>query len=87
MSTISRELRTTAIFKCVVTLKSGAHKVVRMAVDKVARFAAAMRDLHTSPWLSSRYIDFFQSIGVDFREISSCKFINERTGETLITIA
>ena len=84
MSTISRELRTTAIFKCVVTLKSGAHKVVRMAVDKVARFAAAMRDLRTSPWLSQRYEEFFRSIEIDFREITSYKFINERTGDVLL---
>ena len=36
MSTISKELRTTAIFKCIVTLKNGFHKTLRMQVNKVA---------------------------------------------------
>jgi hypothetical protein len=87
MRTVKKELRTTAIFKCVVTMKNGAHKIVRMAVDKVAKFAAAMRDLHASPWLSQRYKEFFDSMEIDFSEVSSCKFINERTGEELLTIA
>lgn len=83
---MSKIIRTTAVFKCVVTLSNGMHKIVRMTIDKVAQFAAAMRELRNSPWLTARYEKFFESIEVDFRQIKSCKFINERTMETLIEI-
>lgn len=79
-------MRTTAIFKCVVTMSNGMHKIVRMTIDKVAQFAAAMRELRNSPWLTQRYERFFESIDVDWRQVKSCKFINERTMETLIEI-
>ena len=82
----SRIVRTTAIFKCVVTMRNGAHKIVRMTNDKVARFCAAMRELRTSPWLTQRYEDFFRDLEVDFRQVLSCKFINERSGDVLIEI-
>ena len=83
---MNKIIRTTAVFKCVVTLRNGMHKIVRMTIDKVAQFAAAMRQIRESPWLTARYEQFFDSIDVDWRQIRSCKFINERTMETLIEI-
>jgi len=81
---INPELKTTAIFKCIVTLKNGLHKTVRMTVEKVTTFFTALRMLKESPWLTSRYEEFFREIGIDFRDISHCKFINERTRDVLI---
>lgn len=83
---MNKIVRTTAVFKCVVTLRNGMHKIVRMTIDKVAQFAAAMRQVRESPWLTARDEQFFDSIDVDWRQIRSCKFINERTMETLIGI-
>lgn len=79
-------IRTTAIFRCIVTLKNGLHKTVRMTVEKVAKMCAALHQLKESPWLTARYEQFFLEIGIDYRYVAGCKFINESTGETLIEI-
>jgi len=75
------------MFKGIVTLKNGAHKIVRMTIDKVAQFAAAMKQLREMPWLTKRYEDFFNSLEIDSKQILSCRFFNERTGEELINLA
>ena len=65
MSTISKELRTTAIFKCIVTLKNGFHKTLRMQVNKVAQLVAALRQLKQMPWLNNRYESLFREYDID----------------------
>ena len=79
-------IRTSAVFKCIVTLKNGAHRIVRMTIDKVAKFTAAMRMLKESPWLTRRYEDFFKELDINADDVAHCKFINEWTGETLLSI-
>lgn len=79
-------IRTTATFKCVVTLANGFHKIVRMSIDKVAKMRAALRQLKESPWLTKRYVDFFREMEISATEVMGCKFINESTGEVLIEI-
>ncbi len=79
-------MKTNAIFKCVVTLSNGMHKVVRMAIDKVARMAAAVRQLKEQPWLTRRYDELFKELEILPEEFVSCKVINERTGEELLTL-
>ena len=81
-----RILRTTAIFRCIITMQDGFHKTVRMTVDKVAKMCSALKELRESPWLTRRYEDFFHEIGIDFRQVARCKFINERTNEVLLEI-
>ena len=80
-------MRTTAIFKCVVTLSNGMHKIVRMTIDKVAKLCTAFRQKKEMPWLQKRYDEFFGELGIRPNEFVSCRFINERTGEELLSLA
>ena len=82
----TRFLKTNCVFKCIVKMSNGMHKVVRMTIDKVATFAAAMRCLRECPWLTRRYEDFFSELGINYRNVESCRFINEWTGEELLSI-
>ena len=79
-------MKTNAIFKCIVTLSNGTHKIIRMAIDEVAKFCAAVRELRNSPWLIQRYTDFFRKIELNPNDFACCKFVNEYTGETLIEL-
>jgi len=78
--------RTTAIFKCIITLKSGAHKIVRMTIDKVAAVTCAVRDLKTIGLVSKRHIDFLREMEIQAYQIAGCRFINERTGQELLSL-
>lgn len=80
-------IRTTAIFRCIVTLSNGFHKTVRMTIDKVARMAAAVRQLRDMPWLTDRYSEMFDELEINPKDFVSCKFINERTGESYLELA
>lgn len=82
----SKECRTTAIFKCIVTLKNGAHRILRMSIDKVARMTAAIRELRMSPFMRQRYVDFFEDYDINAYDVEACRFINERTGQVLLSI-
>lgn len=79
--------RNSAIFRCVVTLKNGFHKTLRLTIDKVAKMCAAVRQMRELPWLTERYEQFFEKYGIVPSEFSSAKFINERTGDELVSIA
>lgn len=87
---VSKEMRSifqsTAIFKCVINLSNGMHKVVRLTIDKVAQLTAAIRELRNSPWLTDRYMKFFDDMEVDYRLVSGCRIKNEQTGAILIEI-
>ena len=79
-------IKTTAIFRCVLTLSNGTHKIVRMTIDKVAQLCAAVRQLRDFSMLVERYERLFSEIGIHPEDFACCKFINERTGEVLIEI-
>ena len=79
-------MRTTAIFKCIVTLSNGTHRIVRVTIDKVAKIVAAIREL-SQPWLSDRYQQTFEQMGISPRDFVSCRFLNERTGEELLSLS
>ena len=74
--------KTTAIFKCIITLKNGAHKIVRMTIDKVASVTCAVRDLKNIWLVSKRH----KELEVQAYQIAVCRFINERTGQELIAL-
>lgn len=82
--------RNSAIFRCVVTLKNGLHKTLRLTIDKVAKMCAAVRQMRELPelsWMNERYSQFFDKYGIVPSQFSAAKFINERTGEELVSIA
>lgn len=78
--------KTTAIFKCIITLKNGAHKIVRMTIDKVASVAYAVRDLKNVGIVSKRHVDLLRQLEIQVYQIAGCRFINERTGQELLSL-
>ena len=80
------QLRTTAIFKCIITLKNGAHKIVRMTIDKVASVTCAVRDLKNIGLVSKRHIEILKELEIQAYQIAGCRFINERTGQELLSL-
>ena len=78
--------KTTAIFKCIITLKNGAHKIVRMTIDKVASVTCAVRDLKNIGLVSKRHIEILKELEVQAYQIAGCRFINERTGQELLSL-
>lgn len=70
-------------YKCIVTLKNGAHKIVRMTKDVMARLVVAFRKNQRDPWLTERYENTFQSYGLNPAQVLKLLFINEYTGEKL----
>lgn len=78
--------KTTAIFKCIITLKNGAHKIVRMTIDKVASVTCVVRDLKNVGIVSKRHIEILKELEVQAYQIAGCRFINERTGQELLSL-
>ena len=75
------QLRTTAIFKCIVTFKSGAHRIIRMTIDNVAKLVNVFvfRDESYLFYLS-------EDEALLMKFVVGMKIINERTGEELLTL-
>lgn len=82
----NKTFRTTAIFRCIVTLASGAHRIIRLSIDKVAIFNAAMRQFRDFGMLTERYATFLNELQLAASDIISCRVINERTSRELLTI-
>lgn len=78
--------RTTATFRCIITLKNGFHKIVRMSIDKVATLNAAIKSVKEVGLLTKRYTEFLTNLELNAYDILSCKIVNERTGVELLTI-
>jgi len=70
-------------YKCIVTLKNGAHRIVRMTKDVMATLTYAFRRNQSDPWLTKRYADVFKRFDLLPSQIASLLFINEYTGERL----
>lgn len=70
-------------YKCIVTLRNGAHRIVRMTIDVVATLVTAFRRKQSDPWLSPRYEEVFRRFGLDSSIVSALLFINEYSGERL----
>jgi len=70
-------------YKCIVTLKNGAHKIVRMTKDVVAKLVTAFRKQQNDPWLTERYEQVFAHFELTPSQVLKLLFINEYTGERL----
>lgn len=79
--------RTTAIFKCIVTLKSGAHRIIRMTIDKVAKFVNLFKEQQTNVFKDESYLFFLsEDEALLMASVAGAKFINERTGEEFLSL-
>lgn len=68
-------------YKAIVTTSDGRHKIIRGAIDMVAKFTTELRKARKSLWVSE---DSF--MGIALATILSVKFINEYTGEVYLEI-
>lgn len=72
-------------FKTIVTLKSGAHKIIRLTLGEVAHVVSEFKKFRAS--IFSDVVEItLNGITLCMNEISSWKFINEYTREELLTI-
>ena len=78
--------RTTAIFKCIVTFKNGSHRIVRMAIDMIAKLTYDFRQFQKNIFRETWLLAVTSEEVLNITEIKSCKFINEKTGLELLTI-
>ena len=79
-------LRTSAIFRCIVTFKNGTHAIIRMTIDMVAKITYEFRELQKNVFTETWLLWVTADEMLNLSEIKSCKFINERTGVELLTI-
>lgn len=79
-------MKTTAIFKAIVTLKSGAHRIVRVTIDKVATLVAALSSYKRYGILCDRHRNLLRQLELNVGDIKCAKFLNERTGEELLSV-
>ena len=82
-----REFRTTAIFKCIITLKSGARKIIRMTIDKVAKFVTLFREQQELAFKNESYLFKFSADEcLLMSAVDGARFINERTGQEFLSL-
>lgn len=84
---ISPELRTTALFKCIVTLSNGSHRILKsLSTHLVAHIVACYKTCKYSIFNEHLVVKVHDE-SVDVSDFRSIKFINERTGEELLSLA
>jgi len=81
------QLRTTAIFKCIITLKNGAHKIVRMTIDNVARLVNVFKEQQANVFQDESYLFYLsEDEALLMKFVVGMKIINERTGQELLSL-
>ena len=84
---ISPELRTTAMFKCLVTLSNGGHKILcGLSSHVVAHLVACYKTCKQSIFCEHLVVKVHDE-SYDVSDFRSMKFINTRTGEELLSLA
>lgn len=79
--------KTTAIFKCIINLKSGTHMIIRLTIDKVARFVKMFREQQEHIFKNESYLfELPSNECLLMSAVTGAKFINERTGQEFLSI-
>lgn len=69
------------IFKCIVTLKSGAKKIVRMNSDIVDYIRAQYEQFKKSIWREIVFLKIFDDCIIVLNDVLKFVFVNEYTHE------
>lgn len=72
-------------YKAIVTLKNGAHKLIRVSYRMVAHLNAKFQEVKRSIFNDIVTVEIC-GYKLCINDILKCKFINERTHEELLTI-
>ena len=79
--------KTTAIFKCIINLKSGTHMIIRLTIDKVARFVKMFREQQEHIFKNESYLfELSADECLLMSAVTGAKFINECTGQELLSL-
>ena len=70
-------------YKCIVTLKNGSHKIVRMTKDVVAHVVTEFRKFQSSIFKDVVLLELANETFLVLNNIRQFVFINEYTGEKL----
>jgi len=71
-------------YRTIVTLTSGAHKIIRLTIGEVAHVVSEVNKFRKSIFRTAEIV--LQGTVYELSEILSWKFINEYTKEELLTI-
>lgn len=69
-------------YKCIVTLRSGAHKLVRVTRDVMAHIVTEYRKMQRSIWRDRSVLEV-NGTTLTLNDIAKMVFVNEWTGEKL----
>lgn len=72
-------------YRCIVTLRSGAHKILRMTRDVVAHVVAEFRKMQHCIF-NDRVTVNVGGYTLTLNDVTSLKFMNEYTGEEFLTV-
>jgi hypothetical protein len=81
-------IKTTAIFRCIVTFKDGAHKIIRMTIDKVAHFVYLFRQQERNIFVDETCLfEMCENEWLCMSSVAGAKFINDRTDQEFLSIS
>ena len=70
-------------YKCIVTMKNGSHKIVRMAKNVMAHVVYEYRKFQQSIFNDTVLLELPADVWLILNNVKSFLFINEWTGEKL----
>lgn len=70
-------------YKCIVTMKNGSHKIVRMAKNVMAHVVYEFRKFQQSIFSDIVLLELPADVYLMLNDVKSLLFINEWTGEKL----
>lgn len=70
-------------YKCIVTMKNGSHKIVRMAKNVMAHVVYEYRKFQQSIFSDIVLLELPADVYLMLNDVKSLLFINEWTGEKL----
>ena len=73
-------------YRCVVTLKNGAHKILRMTRDVVAHIVSEFKKMQKNIFNDRVTVNVGGSTLL-LNDVTSMRFLNEYTGEEFLTVA
>lgn len=73
-------------YKCIVTLRSGAHKILRMTKDVVAHVVAEFRKMQRSIFNDKKTVNV-GGYTLTLNDVTCMRFMNEWTGEEFLTVS
>ena len=72
-------------FRTIASLANGLHKIMRLDRSQVAHAVSEFRKSQISPFIDGHVVTFGED-SIDLKTVLSLRFVNEWTGEELLTV-